>query len=769
MDEPGVAGLEGIEDEIFGRQVLAAMKVAPRANLANATNIIVVTLYIALPGHPVFALVWVGLALPAAALRAVVWWLGERASPPRPTAVLRRRYHRISMLEVTLQASLNAILAAYLLPRIDPDRQVVLVASIAGILGAGAVALSTVRSVGTLWVVLHVSTIAPTFLAMDRTAYDVLTVQTFVYGAVLVAGVVYLADSFRRRTLAEINARREHQVVELLLDDFEDGSRDWLWETDSQGALTHASERLAEVSGYSVESLRGLTMVALLGRLAHPSDDGRRSVELLTDAMARGVGVRDHLLHVQVGGSEHWWAISAKPRKAADGRVLGWRGVGADTTQAHTHGLEMVRLAETDPLTALANRRRFQESLDSVLDGAPSAGEVHLAIFDLDNFKVVNDTLGHSVGDELLVQVALRMAARREDDFIARLGGDEFAVVTQPSSPPDFAELLFAPYQDVFTEPFIVRGNRLHVTTSVGCARAWPGTTRAEELVGRADLALYAAKAAGPGRMSSYTSSMTMRARERASLVADLQRAITREEFLLYYQSQHDLRTGKVVATEALLRWQHPSRGLLPPSEFLEVAEASGLLVPIGGLMLRQACRKLATLGGGVRVAFNVSHSELDANDFLERLEQALDEFGVDPQRLELEVTETAAGTPQSESLLREVAQLGVRIAIDDFGVGYSSLARLQRMPVDVLKVDRSFAAALRASEPRSTDVARAIMKSAVDIASALGIEVLAEGIETADQLAEVRGLGFDLAQGYFVATPAPDLSRHLRLVEPLS
>jgi diguanylate cyclase (GGDEF)-like protein len=426
----------------------------------------------------------------------------------------------------------------------------------------------------------------------------------------------------------------------------------------------------------------------------------------------------------------------------------------------------MVRLAQTDPLTALANRRLFQEALDSVLEGEPGPGEVHLAIFDLDNFKVVNDTLGHSVGDELLVQVAVRMAACREGDFIARLGGDEFAVVTQPASPPDFAVLLFAPYQAVFTEPFFVRGNQLHVTASVGCARAWPRTTRAEELVGRADLALYSAKAAGPGRMSSFTSSMSMRARQRASLVTDLERAIARQEFLLHYQSQHDLRTGKVVATEALLRWQHPSHGLLPPSEFLEVAEASGLLVPIGGLMLRQACRKLATLEGGVRVAFNVSQSELDASGFLDQLERALDEFGIEPHRFELEVTETAAGSPQSESLLREAAELGVRIAIDDFGVGYSSLARLQRMPVDVLKVDRSFAAALRESDPRSADVARAIMKSAVDISSALGIEVLAEGIEDADQLAQVRALGFDLAQGYFVATPAPDLSRHLRLVE---
>jgi EAL domain-containing protein (putative c-di-GMP-specific phosphodiesterase class I) len=267
--------------------------------------------------------------------------------------------------------------------------------------------------------------------------------------------------------------------------------------------------------------------------------------------------------------------------------------------------------------------------------------------------------------------------------------------------------------------------------------------------------------------MSAFTTSMSIRARERASLVADLDLAIQREEFVFYYQPQHDLGTGKVVATEALLRWQHPTRGLLVPSEFLVVAEESGLLVPIGALMLRQACRRLAALDGQVRLAFNVSQAELSAPAFLDHLEGCLDEFGVDPARLELEVTETAAATAESESLLREAQQLGVRVAIDDFGVGYSSLARLQGMPVDVLKVDRAFAAQLNATSRRSRELARAIMKSAVDIASALGIQVLAEGIEDQGQLGVVRSLGFDLAQGYFVATPAPETTRHLWLVDP--
>lgn len=764
---PGVGSATGVEQELFSRQMLAAMRFAPRANLVNAASLIVLNLYVAVPTHVVFAVVWLAFAVPAAAVGTLISWVGQRWVARRGQIQLSRWYYRLAVLEVSVQGVLNAILVGYLLPRVDPGRQVVLAATFAGILGAGAVALSMVRSIGALWVIVPVVGVVPTFLLMDQSSYDVLSAQLVLYGAVLVVGVVYLADSFRRGSLAAIRARQSRDVVELLLDDFEDGSRDWLWETDSQGLLTHVSERLAEVSGLSVHELRRLTLVDLLRTIADPSVDGQRSVDALTDALGRGQGIREHVLHVRVRGGQRWWSISGKPRTASGGTVVGWRGVGADITQAHNHAMAMVRLAQTDPLTGLANRRKFQERFEAVLDAAPGAGEVHLAIFDLDNFKAVNDTLGHSVGDELLVQVAARLVSRAEGAFIARLGGDEFAVVAQPTPSPDFPELVFAPYQEVFDEPFSVRGNRLTVTASVGCARARPGSTGAEELVGRADLALYAAKAAGVGRMSSFSPPMSLRAHQRAALVADLELAIEREEFLFHYQPQHELVTGKVVATEALLRWQHPTRGLLSPVEFLDVAEESGLLVPIGAIMLRHGCRKLAGMGGCVRLALNVSQVELHGQGFLDQLEAAMEEFGVDPRRIELEVTETAAATPQSEAILREARQLGVRVAIDDFGVGYSSLARLQRLPVDLLKVDRVFAAALSSAAPRARDVAVAIMKSAVDIASALGIQALAEGIEDSAQLAQVRRLGFDLAQGYFVATPAPDVTRRLRLVDP--
>jgi diguanylate cyclase (GGDEF)-like protein len=752
--------------ELFVRQVYAHMRLAPWANLANAMSVLVLWLYVVAPQHPVFGAVWATLALLTLGLRSFWWRVPEPSgTDPRDLAEARRMF-RVTSLEISIHGVLNTGMTFYVLPRVDPGRQVVLVATIAGIMGAGAVVMSPLRPIGILWVAIHAAGFTPAFIAMRQTAYSILSLLTLVYGGVLILGVIYLSNSFERRSIAEFAARQAQQDVELLLDDFEDGARDWLWETAPQGDFTRTSDRMAEVSGHTTDQLHQLKLAQLLGRLANESEGGTKAVHALSDAMARGEAIREHLIPVVVAGNERWWSLSAKPMTRRDGLVTGWRGVGVDTTDEVRHRQEMVRLAETDPLTELANRRRFNERLQSCLAGRERPGPCHLAIFDLDNFKSVNDTLGHGVGDELLQHVAARMLANSNGDFVARLGGDEFAVIAQPESPPDFPEVVFAHYQNTFAEPFTIRGNRIEMSASVGCTHAVPHSTSADEMVRMADLALYDAKGVGHGRMSSFTQSMSVRARERASLLADLARAIESEEFLYHYQAQHDVRTGRVVATEALLRWQHPTRGLLAPADFLDVAQESGLIVPIGEFMLRHACRELSRLGRGVRLTVNVSEAELGAAGFLDHVEAALNEFGVAPNLLELEVTESAAVSDHSISLMHELRHLGVRIAIDDFGTGYSSLNNLQRVPVDLLKVDRAFAAALTTSDTRTSQTAVAVMKAAVDIATALGISTLAEGIERRDQLAQVRALGFDLVQGFFLASPTPAVNRHLSVVE---
>jgi diguanylate cyclase (GGDEF)-like protein len=752
------------DPDVFGRRVDAAMRLAAGANLAYALSVVVLFVYVAQPQFTTFGWVWMALAIPFAGLSVAALWVGRRRSP-----VVRQWYLRVLAVAWTAQAAVNLILVIYLLPRVDSGRQMVLVATFAGTLGTGAIVMSTLRSMGILWVVVHVGIIAPAFWTMGEPAYVVLTLQLLVYGGVLMVAVVYLADSFKRRSLAEGTALQSQQVVELLLDDFEDGSRDWLWETGPGGVFTRAPDRLAEVSGHSPDELLQMSLTELLEGVADPSDQGAAALRTLSAALDHPHGIRDLIIPVRVGGAQRWWSLSAKPVMSKDGEVVGWRGVGSDTTDAHIHEREMQRLADTDPLTGLANRRKFQEYLQGRLTRWAPGEQYVLAIFDLDNFKSVNDTLGHGVGDQLLEQVASRLETSSEGDFVARLGGDEFAVVVHCSELGQFPEMLFAKYQSALAPPFTIRGNRVQITSSVGIAHTWAGTVGAEELVRMADLALYDAKAVATGRMSVFMPTMSIRAHSRAALLTDLDRAIDNDEFVFYYQPQHCVRTGHVVGMEALLRWQHPTRGLLPPSAFLDAAESSGLLVPLGAHMLRRACERLSTLGNNVRLAVNLSLVEIEDPDFLDRIEGLIIEFGIDAGRLELEVTESAAATTRSESVLREVRQMGVRIAVDDFGTGYSSLARLQSMPVDVLKVDRAFAASLRAHDPRTRQAALVVMHSVVEMARVLGVQTLAEGIERQKELTVVRDLGFDYVQGFFVGTPVPETKRHLALVDARS
>jgi diguanylate cyclase (GGDEF)-like protein/PAS domain S-box-containing protein len=745
----------GQEQELLRRQVYAAMHFARPASAAHAINVVVLGVYAAAPALSWFRIAWLAFALPASALRALVWWHGERHGSTEGDHHLARRYRRVTMVEVILQGALTGVLAIALLPTLDAGRQMVLITTAAGMLGVGAAALSTTRSMAILWVVVHLVTVVPAMLLSDEPALRALSLLWVAYSGVLVAGAIYLADSFRQRSLAELAARDTQQAVELLLDDFEDGSRDWLWETDAEGTFSRVSERLCHVTGSSQEELLTMRLTELLERLANKEAGGEQAVAALSDVMARGGRVREHIVPVVVDGRERWWSLTAKPHTGFAGQLF-WRGVGTDATDEIRHQQEMVQMASTDTLTGLANRRLFYEHLHDCIRLTPERG-CHLAVFDLDNFKAVNDTLGHQVGDVLLAQIASRLAAVSGPDFVARLGGDEFGVIISAPEPADPTELRVGRFQRAFDAPFTVEGNILQVGASVGCATTVGQACDAQELVRRADLALYDAKLVRSGRLSMFTPEMSIRARGRSSLISDLGRAIDQDEFVFYYQSQHDLDSGRVVGAEALLRWHHPARGVLPPSEFLDKAEESGLLVPIGAIMLRQVCSKLSAVGSPARIAINVSQGELTSPSFVRNVEGALQEFGIEPGRLEVEVTESAAATPASDGVLRQLRRLGLRVAIDDFGTGYSSLARIQEMPVDLLKVDRAFVVGLGAGDERSRDVAVAIMRSAINIASALGIQTLAEGVERRDQLEQVHDLGFDLVQGFLMGVPEPD------------
>ncbi|HYH52356.1 MAG TPA: EAL domain-containing protein [Acidimicrobiia bacterium] len=429
--------------------------------------------------------------------------------------------------------------------------------------------------------------------------------------------------------------------------------------------------------------------------------------------------------------------------------------------------LELAHQALHDALTGLPNRLLVAERLEQALERAARSGsEVAVLFVDLDHFKVINDSRGHAAGDELLMIVAERLRRTvRSGDVVARFGGDEFVVVCEDTAAAAAASVLAERITDVLREPILVNDEEVFLSASVGIATS-DGACSPESLLRDADAAMYRAKENGRDRCEFFDATMRTEATERLEIQSALHRAIERDELRVYYQPVVDLTSGAVAGLEALVRWQHPHHGLVSPASFIPLAEETGLIVPIGAWVLDQTSAQLARWrqqdwGRSLTASVNVSARQLRQSDLIPAPMATLLESGMEPSALCLELTETTfmedAGSHREA--LAGIKGLGVALAIDDFGTGYSSLTYLKRFPVSVLKIDQAF---VRGLGDDAADTA--IVKSVIDLAHALGLVVVAEGVETADQVAHLRRLGCDLAQGYFFARPQPadDIERLL-------
>jgi len=456
---------------------------------------------------------------------------------------------------------------------------------------------------------------------------------------------------------------------------------------------------------------------------------------------------------------------SGETQELADGRTVsivrrlmpdgGWLTTHEDITERATSERKIAYLAEHDLLTGLPNRAFFTNALEQPLragrDG--SAGAFALFMLDLDRFKYVNDTLGHPAGDQLLVQVASRLKGTlREADVLARLGGDEFAII-QPTDRPEHEGAISLAIRiiDAITQPFDVDGNQVQIGTSIGIACMPEDGRDPTELLKKADLALYAAKAAGRNDYRLFQPEMMEIAEGQKTIESELRAAIGNGEFELFYQPIVDVSDNAIRSAEALVRWRHPQRGLIGPQEFIPIAESTGLIVPLGELILQQACRDASGWPEGVKLAVNVSAVQFKKGNLFDIVLCALVEAGLSPKQLELEITESTLLDADACHIqtIRQLRNIGIAIALDDFGTGYSSAAYAIRFPVDRLKIDQTFTQ----GAPHRKECA-AVVASVLALARGLDLSVTAEGVETEEQLEVMRSLGVELAQGFYFAEP---------------
>jgi diguanylate cyclase (GGDEF)-like protein/PAS domain S-box-containing protein len=741
----------GMRAQLLSEQILGIARMTP---VTSAGAVVVSLVLMAVSrGQPVFASVaaW-SLPLYAALFVAVRRWLrgagfsaGRR---PSPGAV------RKAMLNAALMGLIWGLLPLLVLPAANMLLTMATCIALAGVLfTAGFALLILPQAALAFGAPVVVGSLAAILALPDSAERYVMTTLLFAYMLVMAFVCIHYGRNLVRHLANEAKIREQKDIISLLLKEFEENSSDWLWEFDRHGRFPRISDRFSAASGLPKEQLVGLGFSDFLRSVGEENDPVLEELRLEIERQRTFSGVE---LKVIVAGVERFWRLTGKPVFDETG-YAGYIGTASDITAEKTAERRINYLAHNDALTGLLNRAKFTDHLKQSAARLERYGSPFAVLYlDLDEFKAINDSRGHMVGDKLLVQVSRRIRSTlRETDIAARLGGDEFAVILNSDCEAGATAALARRLVEAVSRPYDIDEEKVLVGLSIGIATAPANGTRPDQILRNADLALYRAKAAGRSTYRFFESQMDSEMRQRRTAEFELRQAVKEGELALHYQPLVSADDNRPMGFEALVRWNHPVRGLVAPADFIPIAEQTGLIREIGDWTIREACQAAARWPDDLVVAVNLSPRHFRMSDMAAVVRDALLKSGLAPHRLELEITENLLIDDPAEAMakLAELRSLGVVIALDNFGTGYSSLSYLLKFPFDKIKIDRSFVTA-----STGDDVARDVLRSIASLGRKLKIRVTAEGVETQEQVEFLRDIACTQLQGFYFARPLDEL-----------
>jgi len=723
---------------VRAQQIAAFKRLGPWVVAANLANASLLTWTLHMTPRAWMVMAWGALV---AVLMAVltVRLVASRRHKHQESHSMRAIHH--STRDSALLGAIWGALPVIVFPSVSSEGHELISVVVVGMMCGGAFMLSTLPQAALAYLAAIGAGAGVALLGQPEPLHLFLFALLGIYTAVLVSGVRWSFREFVGRLLGERLAREQAEVIGLLLRDFEMASSDWLWSTDREGCLTSGAERF----GFAAPAVSRAGPCGFAGLFE--AGDGRAE---LIQRMARHESFAELVVETVIGGERRWIALTGKPLLAF-GAFRGYHGVASDITAERLAAARVSHMAAHDALTGLANRASLNTALKAAIAFPDERKqESALLLVDLDRFKVINDALGHGTGDALLTEVGRRM--RRTVGNAGqcfRLGGDEFAVLLTTMGID--ADYLARRIVSEIARPSTIGGMRADCSASIGMRRFTLDDFDCDAVLRHADLALFDAKGRGTGHVVEFDWSMDVDAQERVLLERELKTALAEGQLRLDFQPLFEAASGTIAGVEALVRWQHPERGEIPPGRFIDIAERSGLIVQVGEWVIRAAVEAAARLSPSIRVAINVSPIQLRSTNLPAIFLHALAATGVDPRRIDVEITESVmlSDSEANMAVLQRLRCLGLGVCLDDFGSGYSSFGYLKQFQFTKLNIDKSFTDAV--DEGGS---ACEIIRAIVSLARALGMRTVVEGIETESQMEAVRALGCDEAQGFLLARP---------------